>query len=82
MHAQLPIRLDAFVFGMLAGRFAARAPLAGRATSLAFWSGLLALMSTPILFFDLPTGNHYYTLQGRGATDVDPALGDPDAARA
>ena len=64
MHAQLPIRLDAFVFGMVAGRFAARAPLARRAASMAFYAGLLALFSTPLLFFDLPTGNHYYTFKG------------------
>lgn len=64
MHAQLPIRLDAFVFGMVAGRFAAQAPLLRRVASLAFWAGLLALLCTPILFFDLPTGNHYYSLKG------------------
>jgi peptidoglycan/LPS O-acetylase OafA/YrhL len=64
MHAQLPIRLDAFVFGMLAGRFAARAPLPLRAATFSFWVGLVALMCTPLLFFDLPTGNHYYTWKG------------------
>jgi peptidoglycan/LPS O-acetylase OafA/YrhL len=64
MQTQLPIRLDSFVFGMCAGRFAARAPLLRRAASLAFWIGLFALMSTPILFSDLPTGNHYYNLKG------------------
>lgn len=64
MQTQLPIRLDAFVFGMLGGRVAARAPLPRRAASVAFWAGLLALLCTPILFFDLPTGNHYYSLKG------------------
>jgi len=64
MQTQLPIRLDSFVFGMCAGRFAARSPLAGRLASVAFWVGLVALMSTPILFADLPTGNHYYTFKG------------------
>ena len=64
MQAQLPIRLDAFVFGMCAGRFAARTPLARRLAPAAFYAGLLALFSTPLLFSDLPTGNHYYTLKG------------------
>ena len=64
MQTQLPIRLDSFVFGMCAGRFAARAPLLRRAASLAFWVGLVALLCTPILFFDLPTGNHYYSFKG------------------
>jgi peptidoglycan/LPS O-acetylase OafA/YrhL len=64
MHAQLPIRLDAFVLGMCAGRLAARAPLTGRLAPAAFYAGLLALMCTPLLFFDLPTGNHYYSIKG------------------
>lgn len=64
MHAQLPIRLDAFVLGMCAGRLAARSPLPRRAAMAAFVAGLLALLVTPLLFFDLPTGNHYYSLKG------------------
>ena len=64
MHAQLPIRLDAFVFGMCAGRFAARTPLGRSQAPIAFYAGLLALFSTPILFFDLATGNHYYSFKG------------------
>ena len=64
MHAQLPIRLDAFVLGMCAGRVAARTPLARRDAVLAFYAGLLALLATPILFFDLPTGTHYYSFKG------------------
>jgi len=64
MHAQLPIRLDAFVLGMCAGRFAARTPLGRRLAPLAFHAGLLALFCTPLIFFDLPTGNHYYTIKG------------------
>jgi peptidoglycan/LPS O-acetylase OafA/YrhL len=64
MHAQLPIRLDAFVLGMCAGRYAAQAPLARRLASIAFYAGLLALFSTPLLFSDLPTGNHYYSFKG------------------
>ncbi len=64
MHAQLPIRLDAFVLGMCAGRFAARTPLQGRLAPLAFYAGLLVLLCTPLVFFDLPTGNHYYSLKG------------------
>jgi peptidoglycan/LPS O-acetylase OafA/YrhL len=64
MHAQLPIRLDAFVLGMCAGRLAARTPLSGRAAPLAFYGGLLVLLCTPLVFFDLPTGNHYYSFKG------------------
>jgi peptidoglycan/LPS O-acetylase OafA/YrhL len=64
MHAQLPIRLDAFVFGMCAGRFSARAPLTRGYAVLAFYAGLLALLGTPLLFHDLPTGNHYYSVKG------------------
>jgi peptidoglycan/LPS O-acetylase OafA/YrhL len=64
MHAQLPIRLDAFVLGMCAGRLAARAPLSGRVAPLAFYGGLLVLLCTPLVFFDLPTGNHYYSFKG------------------
>jgi peptidoglycan/LPS O-acetylase OafA/YrhL len=64
MHAQLPIRLDAFVLGMCAGRMAARTPLAGRVAPLAFYAGLLVLLATPLVFFDLPTGNHYYSIKG------------------
>ncbi len=64
MHAQLPIRLDAFVLGMCAGRFAARTPLQGRLAPAAFCAGLLVLFATPLVFFDLPTGNHYYSLKG------------------
>jgi len=64
MHAQLPIRLDAFVFGMCAGRYAARTPLDRRYAPIAFYAGLLALFSTPILFSDLATGNHYYSFKG------------------
>ena len=64
MHAQLPIRLDAFILGMCAGRFAARTPLGGSVAPFAFHAGLLALLCTPLLFFDLPTGNHYYTVKG------------------
>jgi peptidoglycan/LPS O-acetylase OafA/YrhL len=64
MHAQLPVRLDAFVLGMCAGRLAARAPLSGRAAPIAFYGGLLVLLCTPLLFFDLPTGNHDYSVKG------------------
>jgi peptidoglycan/LPS O-acetylase OafA/YrhL len=64
MHAQLPIRLDAFVFGMCAGRYAARTPLDRSYAPIAFYAGLLALFSTPILFSDLATGNHYYSFKG------------------
>jgi peptidoglycan/LPS O-acetylase OafA/YrhL len=64
MHAQLPIRLDAFVLGMCAGRLAARTPLVGRAAPLAFYAGLLVLLATPLVFSDLPTGNHYYSIKG------------------
>ena len=81
MHAQLPIRLDAFVLGMCAGRLAARAPLSGRAAPIAFYGGLLVLLCTPILFFDLPTGNHYYSRQGLRPAAVDRLRRDPDAAR-
>jgi peptidoglycan/LPS O-acetylase OafA/YrhL len=65
-QTQLPIRLDAFVFGMCAGRYAARAPLARRWASIAFFAGLVVLFSTPLMFSDLPTGNHYYTSRGLG----------------
>jgi peptidoglycan/LPS O-acetylase OafA/YrhL len=64
MHAQLPMRLDAFVLGMCAGRYAARAPLAGRLASVVFYAGMLVLFSTPLLFSDLPSGNHYYSFKG------------------
>ena len=64
MHAQLPIRLDAFVFGMCAGRFAACTPLNRSHVPVAFYAGLLALFSTPILFSDLATDNHYYSFKG------------------
>ena len=64
MHAQLPVRLDAFVLGMCAGRFAARTPLSGRGAPIAFYAGLLVLMCTPFVFFDLPTGDHYYSFKG------------------
>jgi peptidoglycan/LPS O-acetylase OafA/YrhL len=64
MHAQLPIRLDAFVLGMCAGRFAARTPLGARPAAVAFYAGLAAVACTPLLFFDLPTGNHYYSVKG------------------
>jgi len=60
MHAQLPIRLDAFVLGMCAGRVAARTPLGRGAAPFASYAGLLVLLCTPLVFFDLPTGNHYY----------------------
>ena len=64
MQTQLPIRLDAFVFGMCAGHFAARTPLPRSRAQLAFYAGLLVLFATPLLFADLPTGNHYYTFKG------------------
>jgi peptidoglycan/LPS O-acetylase OafA/YrhL len=64
MQTQLPIRLDAFVFGMCAGRFAARTPLGRRYAAIAFYAGMAVLFATPLLFADLPTGNHYYTLKG------------------
>jgi peptidoglycan/LPS O-acetylase OafA/YrhL len=64
MHAQLPIRLDAFVLGMCAGRFAARTPLDRHRAPIVFYAGLVALLCTPLLFFDLPTGNHYYSIKG------------------
>jgi peptidoglycan/LPS O-acetylase OafA/YrhL len=64
MQTQLPIRLDAFVLGMCAGRFAARTPLRLRNAQIAFYAGLVVLFATPLLFADLPTGNHYYTVKG------------------
>ena len=64
MHAQLPIRLDAFVLGMCAGRVAARTPLGRGAAPFASYAGLLVLLCTPLVFFDLPTGNHYYSFNG------------------
>ena len=64
MQTQLPVRLDAFVFGMCAGHFAARTPLDRRYATIAFYAGMAVLFSTPLLFSDLPTGNHYYTLKG------------------
>ncbi|MEO8347048.1 MAG: acyltransferase [Betaproteobacteria bacterium] len=64
MQTQLPIRLDAFAFGMCAGRFAARTPLNARHAQVAFYAGLLVLFATPLVFADLPTGNHYYTVKG------------------
>ncbi len=64
MQTQLPIRLDAFVFGMCAGRYAARTPLNKVNAQYAYYAGLLVLFATPLLFSDLPTGNNYYTLKG------------------
>jgi hypothetical protein len=37
---------------------------AGRLAPSAFYAGLLVLLATPLVFFDLPTGNHYYSLMG------------------
>ncbi len=64
MQTQLPIRLDAFVLGMCAGHYAARTPLGRRPAQCAFYAGMLVLFALPLVFADLPTGNHYYSLKG------------------
>jgi len=52
------------VLGMCAGRVAARTPLGRGAAPFASYAGLLVLLCTPLVFFDLPTGNHYYSFKG------------------